>query len=96
MEDMELLYGPNWNDTRAPLNPPRNIKPEEYIDWVIRNIQQHNNTPFTQEEIERYFTDSVKLKNIHSTLAEEGEWHPPMLSPEENPNWSPLQPHTIL
>ena len=70
-EDMELLYGPNWNDTRAPLNPPRNIKPEEYIDWVIRNIQQHNNTPFTQEEIERYFTDSVKLKNIHSTLIEE-------------------------
>ena len=56
-EDMELLYGPNWNDIIARLNPPRTIKPEEYIDWVIRNIQQHNHTPFTQEEIERYFTD---------------------------------------
>ena len=32
------------------------------------------------------------LENIYHLLAEEGEWHPPMLSPEENPNWSPLQP----
>ena len=31
------------------------------------------------------------LENIYHLLAEEGEWHPPLLSPED-PNWSPLQP----
>ena len=32
------------------------------------------------------------LENIYYTLTEAGEWHPPMLAPEENPNWSPFPP----
>ena len=32
------------------------------------------------------------LENIYYTLTEEGEWHPPLLAPEENPNWSPFPP----
>ena len=31
------------------------------------------------------------LENIYHLLAEEGEWHPPMLSPED-PNWSIYPP----
>ena len=32
------------------------------------------------------------LENIYTALTEEGEWHPPLLAPEENPNWSPFPP----
>lgn len=32
------------------------------------------------------------LENIYHLLAEEGEWHPPMLIPPEDPNWSIYPP----
>ena len=92
-EDMERLYGPDWNNFWPRLNPPRNIKPEQYIDWVISNMH-HDNTPFTEEEIERYFTDSVKPKNIHSALLENIIYH--LLAEEAPPALPDLPKHDTV